>query len=150
MPCKYVTTRESTLTQKNKKQADTAPRLPVDDIESVNSRLVLLHPVSFEVMPDAWIELAPPHSIQGDKAQAAMVAKAKANTIDTTKLSDEEFLALTYKQNRELAARLVVSWNEAYFGAFSTVRALEIMETKRWIYVQVDLHLKNTRNFFTA
>lgn len=125
-------------------------RLPVDDIEAVNSRLVLLHPVSFEAMPDAWIELAPPHSEQGDKAQAALVAKAKASTIDTTKLSDEEFLEFTYKQNRELDARLVVAWNEEYFGKLSTARALEIMETKRWIYVQVDIHLKNTRNFFRA
>lgn len=138
------------MTKKKATPEDAAPRLPVDQIETINGRLTLLNPITFDAMPEAWIEFAPVNSLEGDKASAAMIAKAKASTVDTTKLPDAEYLAFTYKQNRELSARLIVAWNEDYFGKLSVNRAIEIMESKRWISVQVDLFLKNTRNFYRA
>jgi hypothetical protein len=138
------------MTKKKAVQTDTTPKLPVDEVEVTNHRLTLLSPSNFEPMEHGWIELAPINSAQGDKAQAAMVVRAKANNVDTTKMSDEDFLLFRYQQDREHAARLIVAWDEAYYGPLTTERAIEILETKRWIWVQVELALKNTRTFYKA
>jgi hypothetical protein len=134
----------------SKKTKPQAACLPVDDFDCANSRLVLLDPVTFEPKPEAWVEIAPIHSPHGDKAQAAMIAKAKHSTVDTSKLSEEEQIVHRMQQQREIAARLIVAWNEDYFGTLTTERAIQTLEEKRAIYVQIDLHLHNTRNFYKA
>jgi hypothetical protein len=132
------------LTKKNK------PIPGLEQFAAQNSRLELLKPATFEKDQNAWLVLAPINSPEGDRAQAAVIAKEKALSIDTTKLDDAEYMEYTFKRSRELAARLIVEWNEDYFGELSVERAIEVLETYRAIFVQVDLHLKNTRNFFKA
>jgi UTP:GlnB (protein PII) uridylyltransferase len=136
--------KEEHLTKKTK------PLGGLEQFAAQNSRLELLKPATFEADPDAWLVLAPINSIEGDKAQAAIIAKEKALAIDTTRMTDAEYMEYTFQRSRELAARLIVEWNNEYFGELSVERASEVMEKYRAIYVQVDLHLKNTRNFFKA
>jgi hypothetical protein len=135
------------LTSKNKTKLKANP---LDIFKSSNSRLVLLNPRTFEVEPDAWIELAPINSAEGDKANAAIIASEKASSFNPTSMTDAEFMEYSFKRNRELGARLIVRWNEEHFGEFSTERALQLIEEYRAIAVQVDLHLKNSRNFYKA
>jgi hypothetical protein len=137
--------KEEHLTKKT-----TKPLGGLEQFATQNSRLQLLKPATFEADPDAWLVLAPINSVEGDKAQAAIIAKEKALAIDTTRMADAEYMEYTFQRSRELAAHLIVDWNEDYFGQLTTERAVEVLEKYRAIFVQVDLHLKNTRNFFKA
>ena len=136
------------MTKKTTKPEAGLPGL--EQFAAQNSRLELLKPATFEKDPNAWMVLAPINSIEGDKAQAAIIAKEKALAIAPTGMSDADYMEYTFQRSRELAARLIVEWNEEYFGDLTVERATEVMEKYRAIYVQVDLHLKNTRNFFKA
>jgi hypothetical protein len=128
----------------------TAHEFNLDTFKASNARLKLQHPVTFKEDEDAWIELAPIHSLHGDKAQAAMITQAKLSTAEITKLSEQELIAHRLKRERELAARLVVAWNEDKFGPFSTERVIELFEEYRAIYVQVEFFMNQTRNFYRA
>jgi hypothetical protein len=137
------------LTKKTTKPETT--QLPgLEQFKAHNSRLELHTPPTFERNPDAWLVLAPINSPEGDKAQAAVIAKEKGLTVDITKMSDAEYIEYTFQRSRELAARLIVEWNEDFFGELTTARAIELLETYRAASVQVDLHLKETRNFYKA
>lgn len=135
----------TTTTKKNKTKAN-----PLDIFKSSNSRLVLLNPRTFEPEEDAWIELAPINSPEGDKANAAIIAAEKASSFNPVAMSDAEYMEYSFRRNRELGARLIVAWNEERFGDLTTERAIELIEEYRAIAVQVDLHLKNSRNFYKA
>lgn len=136
------------MTKKTTKPEAGLPGL--EQFAAQNSRLELTNPVSFETDPHAWIVLAPMNSPQGDKAHAAVIAQEKARSLDTTKLTEAEYLEYTFQRTRELAARLIVEWNEDFFGELTTERAVDLMEKYRAIFVQVELHLNNSRNFYRA
>lgn len=128
--------------------ATTTPTLTLADFKPRNSRLVLIHPYAGEV-PDAWIELASATSDTADKARRAVAVKNK--NVQFKGLTDEQYLEQVEENELELAARLITAWNEAFFeGALTVERAAGVLRAYPLFFKQVQKHLNDEANFYTA
>lgn len=123
----------------------------LDDLTPQTKRMYVADPVTLQDMQDVWIDLAGVMSDQFDDAKAAMTVAAR-NEPSLEEMDPVEAEKVKQRRQRELIGRLVVAWNEDYFGPFSTQAAIDLMCSSKGklIYVQADLLVSDLRNFFKA
>lgn len=129
----------------------TTPMLKLEDFDSTNARMTLRSPVNFQPIEGAWLEIAGIHSQEFEDAKIALMLKSKAEGFNAD-LSEEDRMRVETLRIREATGRLIVKWNEDFFGPFSTEAAVKTMTHPQrvWMYVQVEDFLKRQENFFKA